>query len=292
MVALAAEVEALRRLPYSTSWIEEVSETELGLAPTPDFEIGGLKWPVVEYAVASALEPFRKVFTEHCGGTEGIDAALCASRHLAGQSPIGAPRHEFVDANYDPIAVLEEHLQGAPGHCTTRSALVAAELLSVGIPARLVQLIPAAGGGHNIFSVWDVKEGWTLIDPTVPGVVTKTGHATSTRELLRYPTAVSVSSSGAPTTSAAGPSPALSTAETALYPEPWLYLRVGPRAAQWPFRGTFARIRRDRLTLGPLQKILFFASATTLMALVVIAGLLIRAVVSGLRLARSQAGVA
>src|SRR5262249_35764448 len=34
------------------------------------------------------------------------------------------------------------------------------------------------------------------------------------------------------------------------YPEPWLYLRTGPRVAPWPFRGAFARLGSGPLDFG------------------------------------------
>lgn len=282
---LFAELGLLRRLPYSTTWIEGVSETDDDVAPTPDFRIGTLSWPVSEYAVDPALEPFRKKFSEHCRGTQGVDAALCAAHALAARSAMGEPRHEFVDAQYDPVAVLEEHLQGTSGHCTTRSSLVAAELLSVGIPARVVQIFPASLQGHTILSVWDAREGWALIDPTVPGVVTRNGHVATTTQLLQDSSATLVSV-GADRAASVDAAVALRTAETALYPEPWLYMRVGARAARWPFRGTFARIGRVRAVLGPLQKLLLVSSSVTLLTLAVSAARLLLSAVARLRPAR------
>lgn len=288
LLLISAELAALRRLQYSTSWIEGVSESDVGAPPTPDFRIGTLSWPVSEYAAEPALEPFRKEFSEHCRGTQGIDAALCAARALAARSPMGVPRHEFVDARYDPVAVLEEHLQGAPGHCVTRSSLIAAELLSVGIPARVVQFLPPSGEGHTILSVWDAGEGWTLMDPTVPGAVTRNGRATTAVQLLKDPSGVSVSRVGGAGTASVAASIALNTAEAALYPEPWLYMRVGPHAASWPFRGAFARIGAAPLTLGPLQKILVVCFAITMLVFVGTAGRVVSTALLHLRFRRFQ----
>ena len=41
-----------------------------------------------------------------------------------------------------------------------------------------------------------------------------------------------------------------------MYPEPWLYLRIGHRAAPWPFRGEFAHIGPSQWQFGPAQGLL------------------------------------
>lgn len=268
VVALAAALVGLRELPYSTSWIEAASEIEAGVTPTPGFQVGGLAWPISEYAIAPSLEPFRAQFLKYCEGSDGVEAALCASRELARHSPLGEPRHEFVDAQYDPAAVLQEHLDGAPGHCTTRSALVTVQLLAVGIPARVVQVLPTDGSGHNVLSVWDSKIGWSLVDPSVPGLVTRDGDAVAARELLDDATSITISPDVSVAGTAALINPAMTSAATVLFPEPWLYLRTGPRVARWPFRGSFARIGKAQLSLGPTQKIV----ALSALALLVTAG--------------------
>lgn len=279
-LALVIELFVLRELPYSTSWIEAVTESEVASKPTPNFRIGSSVWLVDQYAKEPSLEPFREEFERTCSGKAGVEAGICAAAALAERSPLGNPRSEFVDASYDPVQVLADHLGGAPGHCTTRSALVAAELLAVGIPARVVQVVPAEGSGHNILGVWDAERGWMLIDPSVPGIVTLDGVSATTRQLLRSPASVGVFSSGT-LIPAAETNAALRGAETALYPEPWLYMRVGPRAASWPFRGVFARIGRERILLGSAQKLLAGSIAVTGAALLVTAVISGRALMPG-----------
>ena len=41
-----------------------------------------------------------------------------------------------------------------------------------------------------------------------------------------------------------------------LYPEPWLYTRVGQHLAPWPFRGEFAVLERTTWQLGVGQTVL------------------------------------
>jgi hypothetical protein len=41
-----------------------------------------------------------------------------------------------------------------------------------------------------------------------------------------------------------------------MYPEPWLYLRTGPRISRWPFHGGFAHVGPWQWELGPAQVVL------------------------------------
>jgi len=155
-------------------------------------------------------------------------------------------------------------MAGAPGHCLTRSAILATELLSVGIPARVVQMVPARAKGHTLVEVWDDAMGWTVVDPSTGGYVTGAARRGSAVELLVDPAVIEWRPFGsAPVSTAASEAyrhhfQSL-LAGNLLYPEPWLYLRLGKRAAPWPFRGQYARVGPAFLALGPLQELLLWA---------------------------------
>jgi hypothetical protein len=176
--------------------------------------------------------------------------------------PWGKPSTEFVNLDFDPLSHFKEHMAGARGHCLTRSAILAAELLAVGIPARVVQFVPAEGKGHTLVEVWDVARSWTVVDPTTGGYLTGRASRGSAVELLAEPDGVDWQ----PFAYAAGTREPVEQkrffrrllAGNVLYPEPWLYLRLGGRAAPWPFRGEYARVGPAFLTRGPLQQLLFW----------------------------------
>lgn len=267
VIALAGCAFASIKLPNTTSWIDAGDPAEAARTPSPDFSIGSLTWHVREYAAAPELQPFRGEFNKACAGKRGLDAALCASEDLASHSPFAAPEHEFTDASYDPAADLARHLAGRRGHCMTRSALVADELLSVGIPARVVQVIPRDGEGHNVISVWDERQGWVYVDGSYMGHLEIDGDGASAAEALAAPSRAHFE----PVSSSAAPAPFYERTPfdgTVLYPDPWLYLRVGRSAAPWPFRGRFVRIGYAAPTLGPLQNALRVAMLILAMALV------------------------
>jgi hypothetical protein len=253
----------LKALPYSSVRVAGVDAKEATLRPEPNFSIGPLHWPVRELAIAPELEPFREAMRSYCGDRKGIAAAECASELLSERVPVGTPSTEFVRSDFNPVAHFKEHMSGAPGHCLTRSAILAAELLSVGIPARVVQFVPVEEKGHTLVEVWDDGGGWTVVDPSTSGIlIGSKSPADSAVELLAEPSmaewrgfghASKLGADGAET----GRFRALLQGDV-IYPEPWLYLRVGERVAPWPFRGEYARIGRAYPTLGPLQQLLFW----------------------------------
>ena len=154
--AVFGQLLVLGSLPYSTSWLVRAAESDAFAPPTPGFHIGDVAWPVDVYAASSELDELRRSFEAECEMTTSIDAALCISNRMARQCPHGEPVEEFVSPSFDPAANLQRHAAGSPGHCVTRSAILAGELLSVGVPARIVQLAPLDGsGGHNLVEVWD-----------------------------------------------------------------------------------------------------------------------------------------
>lgn len=251
----------LRALPYSSSTFSEVGQEEASLRPTPDFRLGPLVWPVVELKGSPAFAPFRQAFREACGTKLGLSAAGCAAAELARRSPFGQPKDEFVDRKFDPQDHFQRHLTGEPGHCLTRSAILATQLLSVGVPARVVQMLPADGRGHTVVEVWDECCGWTLVDPTFGGMVRPLSRSASAAALQAAPENARWSGIRSPDFPPGSEQDRLEYVRGALkghlvYPEPWLYLRMGSRVAPWPFRNHVVRIGPQDLWLGPVQRLL------------------------------------
>ena len=261
VVTAAGLAFGLRALPYSSSMFSEVGAEEAGRRPTPDFRLGPLFWPVVELQESAALAPFRKAFREACGTKLGLSAAGCAAAELARRSPFGQPRDEFIDRTFDPQDHFRRHLAGEPGHCLTRSAILATQLLSVGVPARVVQMLPADGRGHTVVEVWDDCCGWTLVDPTFGGMVRSPSRSASAAALQAAPESVRWSGIRSPAFPPGSERGRLEYVQGALkghlvYPEPWLYLRIGSRVAPWPFRNHVVRVGPRDLWLGPAQRLL------------------------------------
>ena len=254
---------ALWALPYSSVRLKAVDPSEALRPPTTAFAVGPLNWQVSDMATSPALEPFRKTMRASCGGAQGLAAAECATRVLAERIPLGEPSTEFVRSDFDPVVHLEAHMAGAPGHCLTRSAILATELLAVGIPARVVQFVPVEEKGHTLVEVWDVARGWTVVDPLSGGLVTGASSRSAAADLLAQPASVewqpfSFTRAGAIERAQQTEHYRRLLCGNVLYPEPWLYLRVGEHVAPWPFRGEYARVGPAFLTLGPLQQFLFW----------------------------------
>jgi len=178
LVLVALATYALKILPYSTSLIEHVESTDVeSPRPDPDFNLGSLRWEVSRYTVDPRLEPLRNYYRAHADGKKGLEAARLITEGIASHSPLGNPSQEFVDTGFDPVASFLLQLGGEPGHCTTRSGSVAAVLLASGIPARVFQIIPLdpdghlGANGHNVLEVWDERSGWSLVDPTLGGML-------------------------------------------------------------------------------------------------------------------------
>lgn len=243
----AGAVWGLRALPYSTSWITSIETADTDGEPTNDrLTLGALEWDFAAYRTADSLASYRDAFRA-CEPLIGLDAAHCIVAELSARSPVGDPPVEFVDAQFDPAVALRLHLGGVPGHCTTRSALAATALLALGKPARIAQLLPSWGSGHNIIEVWQPGDGWVLFDPVVDDAFSGKGLLSACSLL------------GGSHVSwhrlTEGPDLSRYRAATVIYPEPWLYTRTGPRCASWPFRGCFARAGVARFELGPAQKL-------------------------------------
>jgi hypothetical protein len=150
-------------------------------------------------------------------------------------------------------------MSGAPGHCVTRSGLIAASLLAAGIPARVAQFLMREGkGGHTVVEVWEPAEGWSLIDPTFGG--TFQGNANDTSA------AAAISSSAIAwhadsSWGLVGSSPTIydrgfPLRANVIYPDPWLYTRVGRRNAPPLFLGRYVLVGPTSLRLGTGQRLL------------------------------------
>jgi hypothetical protein len=240
--------------------MSSVAESEAAAIPSPDFSIGVLHWPVSALARSPELEPFRQDFRAHCASKVGIDAAVCVCNRMARAFPYGRPSTEYVNPRFDPVVHMRAHFAGEPGHCLTRSAILAAELLAVGVPARVVQLLNRNLRGHTLIEVWDDTTGWTLVDPTFGVVRRSRGSSRSAWTAVTRPesgawdrVAVVPAGAGAPLSGAGFADGA------AIYPEPWLYLRVGHREAPWPYRARFVRTGNTVFALGPAQQLVTIA---------------------------------
>lgn len=244
LALLLGQLALLRYLDYSTayvSWISVAQGEEFG-RPTPGFSIGGFRWHVSDYERSPKLEPLRSFFRENCGEKKGIEAASCISLQLIGIIPKGSPKREIFDVDYSPAKAFQKHLEGEQGYCTNYAGMTSAMLLSVGIPARFLQIRAKDGiGGHNIIEVWDENEGWVLFDPFNNGVIEKDGKKLSATEahFEESVTRVDAADRGAKR----GHLPDYFANENRLqsslvYPEPWLYTRVGEKEMPW-FRGAY-----------------------------------------------------
>lgn len=244
----SASVVALGTLPYSTSWIDRVNDAEVLAPPKDTFKAGLLTWDLNLYRQAPELRTFRDTFAS-CSELTGLDAARCVADLIKVKSPRGDPHVEFVDDRFDPAVALRTHMEGAPGHCTSRSAMSATSLLALGVPARIVQVLPLVGKGHNLLEVWDAKHGWLIFDPLFDSSYLLGDSFLSAVQLSqvagglrwRRPSEGQVD-------------PNLFAGSTISYPEPWLYTRVGERCAQWPFRGCFAQVGPAQFRYGPAQR--------------------------------------
>lgn len=246
----------LRALPYSSSTISKASNAAVIRSPTPDFEMAGIRWTVEAWSEAPELAAFRQDFVDHCARKRGVAAAVCVSDRMARAFPNGSPLTEAFAPVFDPTEHLRAHAAGRPGHCVTRSAILSAELLAVGIPARMVQLLGPDGpdsSGHTAVEVWG-SDGWTLVDPTYGRVLHSGSGGGSALALVLRPSTVRWQPGGVVPAGSAPPGVGNPFAGgTILYPEPWLYVRLGQHAATWPFRARFARAGKANPLVGPAQ---------------------------------------
>lgn len=242
----------LQQSSYSKAWLTTVTAEEAIRPPTLE-KLGGTSWSPAMYVSEPSLAPFALLRNQHCPGRSTFDTVVCLSNLLAARFAHGSPHKDVFDVRYEPTAILQRHLAGEPGHCVTRSGIIATALLASGIPARLVQVqwsLPAAGiGGHNALEFWDDQRGWTMFDPTYGGyfevsdgarslaAVALAGRTASWHQAASVPAGLIVDRE------AMSSSPVYVTdIGFVSYVEPWLYTRVGPHIAPLPFNGTFVLV--------------------------------------------------
>lgn len=274
IVAVAGQLALLRRLDYSKAWLARVSVKE-AMAPRDPLALGGLHWDPAPYVQAPSLDSFRAVVAAHCPGRPAFETATCLSDLFSLRFPHGEPGVEFFENRYEPATALAKHLAGKPGHCVTRAGLLATALLAAGFPARVVQLVPGQGElGHNVVEVWSGTQGWTMVDPTF-GVAVGTAGGPFAAAALETPDTVALrpySDIGAvlhvPVKEFYFAGRAGLFAGNVVYPDPWLYTRVGRRSAPKPFQGRFVIVGPRSLGLGLGQPALALGIALSLLALV------------------------
>jgi len=283
-------------LPYKSSLLTSVSLEQVLSPPGSGFQIGSVRWDLRAYATDPHLEPLRQYFRSVAGNKTGVAAATAISKDFVTRFPFGNAPRECFSRSYDPAEDLEEHLRGAPGHCVTRSSLASAVLLSVGIPARMVQLSTNTAVGHNTFEVWDKRDGWVMVDPTYGGLFKMGDNLCSAVEAQLYGGAASWTQIVPPATKALSPTTLYSPRGTdvlrapLVYPEPWIYIRTGPRESQWPFRGRFAVVGPTTWKLGVGQAVSRFGIVA--FALLAAASLLMGLFVHRFQREKSAPGVA
>jgi hypothetical protein len=264
-VACLASFLCLLSLPGRSSEHVRFNLADIDRPPQAGgFSVGPIFWDMRAYEADPKLEPLRAFFRSQCGGQRGLDAARCLANAFQSLFPWGSPRHEFVDAQYDPVADFDAHRHGEAGHCVTRSGLIATILLAQSIPARQVQISLTARIGHNILQVWDADAGWVVVDPSYDRIsVDGEAHPASLREVVLG--SAMWQSFGTPSDdrgfyemladlAGRGDPPEIT------FPEPWLYTRTGQRTATWPFRGMFAHGGGIHFLLGPAQTSLRLAA--------------------------------
>jgi hypothetical protein len=242
VIALGLQSAGLKSLPYASCVLEY---TAFANEPAPKgsiFRLGSVSWDMAAYSRDPKLEPFRSFYRANCGATTGIMAAICVSDVFAKRFPFGWDSDDFCDRAYDPVASLAVHLAGHAGHCVQRSALLASVLLASGISARVVQVL-GYRQGHTIVEVWTAK-GWLLFDPSTGSVTGSKSFPLSSLALLQSPGFIRTYPVGMapfqpPSFSSFYASFGPAADAHFFYPEPWLYLRTGPRFSHWPFRGRY-----------------------------------------------------
>lgn len=260
IIAIAGQLLILKSLAYSTSSVSWLSAEEMvNISPTPNFGLGELEWDVEVYKQAPELQFFREYFNEYCRGLLGIGAASCISENLIKRIPKGTPEHEIFDADFSPEKTFKEHLNGAQGYCVSYAGISATSLLSVGIPARFLSLRPDnKSGGHNIIEVWDDEYGWVMFDPFNDGLIESNGKylsafdAVGSERVNRVKAGKDESIQGYLTDYYKGRNP---FDTTIVYPEPWLYTRVGEKKSAI-FRGTFAGFGEGYFKYSVVQSVL------------------------------------
>ncbi len=236
LVVGASSLAALWALPYSRCEMTTIEVADEARAPGADsFALGPIEFDLAAYRTAPELEPFREFRRRSCDGVvEPVALTACLISAAADAFPHGTPSVEFMNAGYVPSEALARHLAGERGHCVTRSGLIVATLLATGTPARVVQWCAV---GHTMLEVWSGEE-WLVVDPTSGVMITGTPHTPALESDL--PIALA-GRSARPIADmpeggvSAATCFAASESGARVYLEPWLYTRVGPRAADFPY---------------------------------------------------------
>lgn len=242
---------SLVALPYSRCAMRPIGVADEQRAPGADaFELGPLEFDLRAYREAPELEPFRDFQRSACPGLEGSPIALttCLMDAMAQAFPHGEPSVEFMSSGYVPTEALARHMAGEQGHCVTRSGLIATALLANGTPARVVQWFAV---GHTMFEVW-VGDEWVLFDPTSGVMLTGTPHIAALDSDLEIPLAGRWARPVAHAPDHGTPATACFAAPVTgarVYLEPWLYTRVGPHVAPFPYPQV-AAVAEPTVTIG------------------------------------------
>ena len=243
-LAFALALSALavtKTLPYASFLMANADISEAASDPSHGFSVGSVRCEVEQFSTAPGLAPFRRYFFEKCGGQTGTQAAMCISQAFGHAFPAGAPEHEFLERHFDPVGHFEAHLSGQPGHCVNRSAMLATTLLSMGIPARIASFAPRSGwGGHTVVEVWSGAD-WRVVDPTELGLVGSI-RPNSATEIKRGSEPLRLFDADGSVRRDPYPLSSSVASGELVYPEPWLYTRIGPRFSFWPFRGKFIQV--------------------------------------------------
>jgi Transglutaminase-like superfamily len=230
-----------KSLPYASSLMASTDTDAMGSDPGRGFSIGSVRWDVEQFSSAPVLAPFRRYFIEKCSAQTGVGAAMCLAEGFDRAFHAGTPKHEFLERRFDPVADFEAHLSGEPGHCLSRSGMLATTLLSVGIPARVASFTPRSGwGGHTLVEVWAGAD-WVAVDPTEVGLVGSIRPSSAARMKHTSGSLRLFNADGSVRQDHYPLSPSVESGEL-VYPEPWLYARSGPKFSFWPFRGKFIQV--------------------------------------------------
>ena len=261
LTLVGGQLYLMKSLHYTTSSVSwySIEEEQKKAKPSPDFEIGNLEFNVEKYSKAQELEPFRKYFKQNCENTKGIKAASCLSENLLEKVPFGEPSDELFFPGYSPVKSFEEHLEGKPGHCVSFSGMTLGSLLSVGIPARMVQILPTTKkpNGHNIIEVWDEKEGWVLFDPLSDNLLAnENGDYMSALEAISTNSKIKTVEAGTENITEGHLADYYDNStpfdKAITFPEPWLYTRVGEKDSSI-FRGSFVAFGEGYFEYGGSQ---------------------------------------
>lgn len=230
----------------SAAWLVALPGTFTLYAFTPADTLNQAPGSTQDYVQAPSLAAYREHFRESCSeAVTAASAARCINDLLNSRFPHAVPRSEMFNRDYEPAPALAAHLNGAPGHCTTRSALLATMMLANGFAARVVQVQVPELGGHTLVEWWEDGR-WHAIDPSYGVILGADSNPQSVSELLGHEQVQALEQLRSPTpieSFASAPYPYFKHRNGArvLYPEPWLYTREGPHAAPPPFR-SFTRV--------------------------------------------------